>query len=63
MLLTSDFEVFLNEILKSKNYILVFTRIELREYKNLGETEQEALDSFIENAEIFIACFEKRIKS
>lgn len=52
LLLTSDSEVFLDEILKSKYYISIINRIELLGHKNLGETEQEALDSFIENAEI-----------
>lgn len=52
LLLTSNSEIFLDEILKSKYYISVINRIELLGSKNLDKTEQIALDSFIENAEI-----------
>lgn len=52
LLLTSNSEIFLDEILKSKYYISVINRIELLGSKNLGKAEQEALESFIENAEI-----------
>lgn len=52
LLLSSNSEAFLDEILKNKYYISVINRIELLGSKNLGKTEQKALYSFIENAEI-----------
>ncbi|NLO02584.1 MAG: type II toxin-antitoxin system VapC family toxin [Bacteroidales bacterium] len=53
LLLSKKSETFLDDILKNKYYISVVNRIELLGNKGISQKEQNALDSFINNAIVF----------
>lgn len=50
LLLSKESETFLDDILKNNYFISVVNRIELLGNKDIGQKEQNALDSFINNA-------------
>jgi predicted nucleic acid-binding protein len=52
-LLAKNSETFIEDILKNKYFISVINRIELLGNKNLGQQEQNALESFVNSAFVY----------